>query len=142
MKYRYGGLEILGTEEDFRESSEEVLQLGFEEKKEQTRRKARAAKSYDTDRKVLRNRYDRMKSYYTSHGRGWDVDFEDYCRLWTEAPPWRGARVLDLAKPGIKCRDGTFQCKTILPAGEEIIAAKHLALFLGKREYYKLPTTR
>jgi len=34
----------------------------------------------------MRNRFDRMKSYYFKNGLDWNLDFDDFIRLWETAP--------------------------------------------------------
>lgn len=85
VKFKVGQLEILGTEGDFRESPSEVLSGGFRksiEKKNRVDRRLGAKREID----VLRNRFDRMKSYCNKAGIDWRIDYWDYCRLWETAP--------------------------------------------------------
>jgi len=83
--HRMGDMVILGTDQDFRKSPLEVVSGGFERTME---RIARSGRRYKTNKAIdpMKNRFDRMKSYYFKKGMDWDLDFDDFLRLWETAP--------------------------------------------------------
>lgn len=82
---KIGNMQILGTDQDFRESPAEEVSEAFTEKLQHKKdQKLKYAKKYR--KSTLKNRFDRMKSYYFSKGIDWRLDYEDYKKLWLTAP--------------------------------------------------------
>lgn len=84
-RFKVGDMEILGTDQDFRESPVEKVSVGYEASMEKSKRKSRKYRA-NNPIDVLRNRFDRMKSYCMNNGVDWRLDYYDYCRLWETAP--------------------------------------------------------
>ena len=83
--HKIGDMTILGTDQDFRESPLEAVSGGFEGIMDRRRRRDRkyaARKVVDP----MKNRIDRMKSYYFKRGMDWNLDYDDFLRLWETAP--------------------------------------------------------
>ena len=83
--YKVGDMTILGTTDDFRESPVEAVSGGFEAIMERNARGIRRRRAKNPI-EPMRNRFDRMKSYYFKRGMDWNLDFDDFLRLWETAP--------------------------------------------------------
>ena len=83
--YKIGGMNILGTDDDFRKSTVEAVSGGFEAALDNKNRQARKYRAKHPIER-MRNRFDRMKSYYFKNGLDWNLDFDDFIRLWETAP--------------------------------------------------------
>lgn len=137
VRFKIGEREVLGTSEDFRESPAEALKLEFEEKMERKRARQRRERAMDPV-PTLKNRYDRMKSYCTSNGIDWRISFEDYCRLWEEAPriydPDRGMTVDAVEYADRKCKIRATRRNLT----DKFVSKENLVLKLSGKIYHQL----
>jgi len=89
--YKIGGMNILGTTDDFRESPVEAVSGGFEAIMERNARGIRRRRAKNPI-EPMRNRFDRMKSYYFKRGMDWNLTLMTFC-VFGRRPQTSGMRI-------------------------------------------------
>lgn len=137
-KFNIGGVEVLGTEEDFRETGPIKIRPQYEGKNEKRKRRVRRARATRPVEKIY-NRYHRMRSYWFDKGYDFRITEAEYRELWDTAPDIVTPEGETINAANYVARHGLGKVRAaILNKQNRIIDRSNIGLKLGSKVIHTL----